>query len=123
VRAFVSQRLIPTIVGQRAMAMEIMIGTPMICDLIMKGDILKLKEIMEKSTNIGMQTFDQALYDIFKAGRISLDEALRNADSQNNLRLTISLSEGKSPTAESSGLSLEHTIDPQGAGLMQKGLR
>jgi len=123
-RAFISQRLIPTIDGKRAMAMEIMVGTPMICDLIMKGDIHKLKEIMEKSTNIGMQTFDQALFDIFKAGRISLDEALRNADSQNNLRLKISLSEGKSPTTESSGLTLEQTIDQQGRGaMMQKGVR
>jgi len=108
-RAFVSQRLIPTVDGKRCVAVEILIGTPLICDLIMKGDVHRIKEVMEKSTNIGMQTFDQALFDIFKAGRISLDEALRNADSQNNLRLKISLSEGKSPTAESSGLSLEQS--------------
>ncbi|MFV2056076.1 MAG: PilT/PilU family type 4a pilus ATPase [Thiohalomonadales bacterium] len=121
-RAFVSQRLIPTIDGNRAMAMEILMGTPMVCDLIMKGDIHKIKEIMEKSTNIGMQTFDQALFDIFKAGKISLDEALRNADSQNNLRLKISLSEGKSPAAATSGLSLEETIEQQG-GMVMKGMR
>jgi len=108
-RAFVSQRLIPTVDGKRCVAVEVLIGTPMICDLIMKGDIHKIKEIMEKSTNIGMQTFDQALYELFKAGKISLEEALRNADSQNNLRLKISLSEGKSPAVES-GLSLEEDM-------------
>jgi len=120
-RAFVSQRLIPTVDGKRAVAVEVLIGTPLVCDLIMKGDIHKLKEIMEKSTNIGMQTFDQALYDLFKLGKISLEEALRNADSQNNLRLKISLSEGKS-TAVETNLSLEESLsnDPGGGMLGQR---
>jgi len=93
IRGIVSQRLIPTVDGKRAVAVEVLLGTPMICDLILKGEVHKIKEIMEKSENIGMQTFDAALYKLYKAGRISLEEALRNADSQNNLRLRISLEE------------------------------
>jgi twitching motility protein PilU len=109
-RAFISQRLIPTVDGKRSCAVEVMIGTPLICDLIMKGEIHKIKEVIEKSTNIGMQTFDQALYELFKAGKISLEEALRNADSQNNLRLKISLSEGKTASPAETGLTLEETL-------------
>ncbi len=105
VRAFVSQRLIPTVDGKRTVAVEVMLGTPLIQDLILKGEVHAIKEIMEKSTNLGMQTFDQALFDLYKAGKISLEEALRNADSQNNLRLKISLSEGK-PQVDS-GLTVE----------------
>jgi len=93
VRGLVSQRLIPTLDGKRAAAIEILLGSPMIADLILKGEISKIKEIMAKSENIGMQTFDAALYKLYKEGRISLEEALRNADSQNNLRLRISLEE------------------------------
>ncbi|NOZ52797.1 MAG: PilT/PilU family type 4a pilus ATPase [Gammaproteobacteria bacterium] len=106
-RGFISQRLIPTVNNKRVVAVEIMLGTPLICDYVLKGEIHKIKEVMEKSTNIGMQTFDTALYELFKAGRISLEEALRNADSQNNLRLKISLSEGK-VTNNDSNLSLTH---------------
>jgi len=95
VRAFISQRLIPTVDNRRTVAVEVMLGTPLIKDLILKGEIHTIKEIMEKSTNLGMQTFDQALFKLYKDGKISLEEALRNADSQNNLRLKISLSEGK----------------------------
>lgn len=94
VRAFISQRLIPTLDGKRVVAVEIMLGTPLIQDLILKGDIHGIRDIMEKSTNLGMQTFDQALFKLYKDGVISIEEALRNADSQNNLRLKISLSEG-----------------------------
>lgn len=93
IRGIVSQRLIPTVDGKRTVAIEVLLGTPMICDLILKGEVHKIKEIMEKSENIGMQTFDSALYKLYKAGRITLEEALRNADSQNNLRLRISLEE------------------------------
>jgi len=93
VRGIVSQRLIPTIDAKRTVAVEVLLGTPMICDLILKGEVYRIKEIMEKSENIGMQTFDAALYRLYKAGKISLEEALRNADSQNNLRLRISLEE------------------------------
>jgi len=94
VRAFISQRLIPTLEGKRAVAVEVMLGTPLIQDLILKGDIHGIRDIMEKSTNLGMQTFDQAIFKLYKDGVISIEEALRNADSQNNLRLKISLSEG-----------------------------
>ena len=93
IRGIVSQRLIPTVDGKRTVAVEVLLGTPMICDLILKGEVHKIKEIMEKSENIGMRTFDAALYELYKAGRITLEEALRNADSQNNLRLRISLEE------------------------------
>ena len=100
IRGIVSQRLIPTVDGKRTVAIEVLLGTPMICDLILKGEVHKIKEIMEKSENIGMQTFDSALYQLYKAGRITVEEALRNADSQNNLRLRISLEErGVDPAA------------------------
>ena len=99
IRGIVSQRLIPTVDGKRAVAIEVLLGTPMICDLILKGEVHKIKEIMEKSENIGMRTFDGALYQLYKSGRISLEEALRNADSQNNLRLRISLEERGVDTA------------------------
>ncbi|MBI2779660.1 MAG: PilT/PilU family type 4a pilus ATPase [Gammaproteobacteria bacterium] len=109
VRAIISQRLIPTIDGKRTVAIEILLGTPLVCDLILKGEMHKIKEVMSKSENVGMRTFDAALYHLYKEGRISLEEALRNADSQNNLRLRISLEEkntGKQD--EESALSLEN---------------
>ena len=118
VRAFISQRLIPTLDGKRTVAVEVMIGTPLIQDLIMKGDILAIKEIMEKSTNLGMQTFDQALFALYKEGQISLEEALRNADSQNNLRLKISLSEGKTEVDPS--LKIEDTSGSDPGLMAQK---
>lgn len=110
-RAFVSQRLIPTVEGKRCAAIEILLGTPLVQDLIRRGDVHEIKEVMAKSENIGMQTFDSALYRLHMDGRISLEDALRNADSPNNLRLRINLSNevpGEPPAiANSSGLSLE----------------
>jgi len=94
-QGFVSQRLIPTPDGKRAAAFEILLGTPRVCDLIKQGEVMELKEVMEKSEQQGMKTFDSALYDLFKSGKISYEEALKNADSKNNLRLRIQLSEGK----------------------------
>lgn len=91
-KAFISQRLIPTVDGKRAAAIEILLGTPTIRELILRGDIDGIKEIMKKSENIGMQTFDTALFRLYEEGRISLDEALKNADSANDLRLRIKLS-------------------------------
>jgi twitching motility protein PilU len=91
-KAFVSQRLIPTVDGKRVAAIEILLGTPMIRDLIMKGDVHAIKEIMEKSEEQGMQTFDSHLYKLYLAGQISLAETLRNADSPSNLKLKINLS-------------------------------
>ena len=93
-KAFVSQRLIPTIDGKRVAAIEILLGTPMIRDLSMKGEVHAIKEIMEKSEEQGMQTFDSHLYKLYVAGKISLAEALRNADSPSNLKLKINLSGG-----------------------------
>ncbi len=92
-RGILSQRLVKRVDGGRAAAIEILLDSPRVKDLIHKGEIAELKEAMEKSTNVGMQTFDQALYDLYRAGKISLDEALKNADSANNLRLRVKLSE------------------------------
>jgi len=105
-QGFISQRLIPTVDGKRCAAVEVLLGTPIVRDTIKRGGVSELKEIMEKSINLGMQTFDHALLELFKQGRISEEEAIRNADSANNLRLKISLSEGASPEDDSSGLSL-----------------
>ncbi len=94
-KAVISQRLIPLKTGKgRVPAVEVMINSPLIADLIMEGDIPGIKEIMMKSTEAGMQTFDQSLFALYEADHISYDEALRNADSINDLRLRIKL-EGK----------------------------
>lgn len=92
-QAFVSQRLVRTVDGKRTAAIEILLGTPLVRDMIRRGDIHGLKEVMEKSENLGMQTFDTALYKLFQAGRIDLDNALHNSDSPNNLRLKINLND------------------------------
>jgi len=112
-RALVSQRLIPTVDGKRAAAIEILLATPLVCDLIRKGDILAIKEAMEKSEMHGMQTFDSALLALYKAGRISLDEAIRNADSANNLRLRISVNEKENLKKSGKGWSLESLESPE----------
>jgi twitching motility protein PilU len=92
-RGIVSQRLIQSTDGMRAAAIEILLDSPRVKDLISKGNIAELKDAMEKSNNLGMQTFDQALFDLYKSGRITLDEAIKNADSANNLRLRVKLEE------------------------------
>jgi len=92
-RGIISQRLIPTVDGKRAAAIEILLGTPRAADLIAKGAVSDLKELMEKSGEQGMQTFDMALFKLYKQGKVSLEEALKNADSKNNLRLKITLDE------------------------------
>jgi twitching motility protein PilU len=91
-KAFVSQRLIPRETGVgRIAAMEIMLNSPLIADLIFKGEVGQIKEIMAKSTRLGMQTFDQSLFSLYEDGIISYEEAMRNADSKNELRLRIKL--------------------------------
>ncbi len=91
-KGIIAQQLIPTEDGNsRRAALEILIGTPFIADLIQKGEIHKIKEVMAKSREQGMQTFDQALYDLYEAGEITYEEALRHADSANQLRLMIKL--------------------------------
>ena len=120
-QGIISQRLIPTIDNKRVAAVEVLLGNKTIQDLIMKGDTGGIKEIMAKSENLGMQTFDAALFKLHKAGKISLDEALKNADSENNLRLRIKLNQGDdSSNDSSSGLSLEKTAAEQEAELRAK---
>jgi twitching motility protein PilU len=94
-RAFVSQRLIPTKDGKRCAAVEILLGTKTISEIILRGDFHDIKPVMEKSENLGMQTFDGALFKLYQEERITLEEALKNADSPNNLRLRIKLSGGQ----------------------------
>jgi twitching motility protein PilU len=89
IQAFVSQRLIPTVDGKRCAAIEILLGTPMVAELILRGEIDGIKEVMAKSENMGMKTFDSALFELYQRGLITEEEALRNADSVNNVRLRI----------------------------------
>jgi twitching motility protein PilU len=91
-KAMISQRLIPKQDGRgRFAVVEVMLNTPLISDLIFKGEVAEIKEIMKKSRNLGMQTFDQALFDAYEANLITFEDALRNADSLNDLRLQIKL--------------------------------
>ncbi len=96
-QAFISQRLIPTVDGKRCAAIEILLGSPRVCDLIKKGAIDEIKEVMLKSETAGMMTFDTALLNLYNEGKISYEEALKNADSKNNLALKIKLSGKKQP--------------------------
>jgi twitching motility protein PilU len=106
-KAFVSQRLIPKKEGKgRAAAMEIMLNSPLISDLIFKGDVHEIKEIISKSREQGMQTFDQALFDLHEAEIITYEDALRNADSVNDIRLKIKL-EGKAAHGKDLGAGLD----------------
>ena len=91
-KALISQRLVP-LEGRkgRVAAVEVMINSPLVSDLIFKGDVAEIKEIMKKSRELGMQTFDQHLFDLYEAGQIGYEDALRNADSVNDLRLNIKL--------------------------------
>jgi len=99
-RGLISQRLIPRVGGiGRIAAMEILLNTPLIADLIFKGDVGQIKDIMAKSTRLGMQTFDQALFALYEEGTISYEEAMRNADSKNELRLRIKLESKRDSTA------------------------
>jgi len=94
IRAIVSQRLVPTVDGKRCAAIEIMLGSHTIKQMIIKGQLADLKETMQKSENIGMKTFDSALYDLVLEKRITIEEATKNADSANNLRLRLKLTGG-----------------------------
>ena len=107
-RALISQRLIPLKgVKGRAAAIEIMLNSPLISDLIFKGDVHEIKEIMKKSKELGMQTFDQALFELYETERITYEDALRNADSVNDLRLMIKL-HGKDAKNRDQGAGIEH---------------
>ena len=97
VRAFISQRLLPKNDGKgRVAAVEVMLNSPLISDLIFKGDVHEIKEVMKRSRELGMQTFDQSLFDLYDAGLVSYEDALRNADSINDLRLQIKLTSKES---------------------------
>jgi twitching motility protein PilU len=110
-QAFVSQRLIPTVDGKRCAAIEILLNSGRVADLIKQGEVLEIKEVMQKSEAMGMRTFDTALYHLYNEGKISLEETLKNADAENNLRLRIELGKKGDGSAGSSadafdGLSL-----------------
>lgn len=99
-KGFISQRLIPRKSGKgRSAAVEILLNSPLISELILKGEVHGIKEIMAKSRDLGMQTFDQALFDLYENDMISLDDAIKNADSANDLRLQIRLNSKKNATA------------------------
>ena len=109
-KAIISQRLLPCTEGGRVAAIEIMINSPLIQDLIFKGDVHGIKAIMKKSRELGMQTFDMALFALYEAGKISYEDALRNADSMNELRLAIKLeghdAQGRDMFAEADAFSI-----------------
>jgi len=99
ITALISQRLIPRENGMgRVAAMEIMLASPLISDLIFRGEVAMIKDVMAKSNRLGMQTFDQALYQLYEDGAISYEEAIRNADSQNEIRLKIKLESKREAT-------------------------
>jgi len=113
-KAIVAQQLIPTPDGKgRRAVIEVLINTPLCADMIRKAEVHKLKELMTKSRDIGMQTFDQALYDLYAAGEITYEDALAYADSANDLRLMIKLgadSSGDKLSASLDGLSINDEI-------------
>jgi twitching motility protein PilU len=91
-KALVSQRLLPRQEGRgRVAAVEILLNTPLISDMIFKGEVGEIKELMKRSRELGMQTFDQSLFDLYESDSVTLEDALRNADSVNDLRLQIKL--------------------------------
>lgn len=107
-KSVIAQRLIPLKEGKgRAAAIEVLLNSPLISDLIFKGDVHEIKEIMKKSRELGMQTFDTALFELYEAGKISYEDALRNADSMNELRLQIKL-EGKEAKDKDLNSGIEH---------------
>ena len=117
IRAMVSQRLIPRESTEgRIAAMEIMIGTPLISDLIFRGEVAKIKEVMSRSNRLGMKTFDQALFDLFEARQISYEEALRNADSKNELRLRIKLESKRDDRLQADSSSTLRIVDESNEG-------
>jgi twitching motility protein PilU len=115
-RAMIAQQLIPTVDGQgRRAAVEILINTPLVSDIIRKGEVHTLKELMERSTELGMQTFDQALYQMYVDGAISYEHALSHADSQNNLRLMIKMgTQTSGALGRSVGLAIDNESDNAG---------
>lgn len=125
-KAIISQRLLKKAGTEkgRVAAIEILLNSPLIADLILKGEVSEIKSIMKKSRELGMQTFDQALFDLYEADMISYEDALRNADSMNELRLKIKL-EGKAAKGKDSlegldHLSMEEEEDEKSGGIMRR---
>jgi twitching motility protein PilU len=115
IRAFISQRLVPREGGTgRIAAMEIMLNSPLIQDLIFKGEVAKIKDVMARSTRLGMKTFDQSLYELYETGFISYEDALRNADSKNELRLRIKLESKRENKAIDDGGALKIVEEEDG---------
>ncbi len=104
-KGFISQRLVPKPDGKgRVAAVEVLLNSPLIAELILNGDIHGVKEIMARSRDLGMQTFDQSLFDLYEEGLISYDDALKNADSVNDLRLNIQLNSKRGNAGQASGI-------------------
>ena len=117
IRSMVSQRLIPREKSEgRIAAMEILIGTPLIADLIFRGEVAKIKEVMSRSNRLGMKTFDQALFELYEAGQISYEEGLRNADSKNELRLRIKLESKREDRLQAEASSTLRIVDESNDG-------
>jgi twitching motility protein PilU len=117
IRSMISQRLVPREKSEgRIAAMEIMIGTPLVADLIFRGEVTKIKEVMARSNRLGMKTFDQALFDLYEAGTISYEEGLRNADSKNELRLRIKLESKREDRLQAEASSTLRIVDESNDG-------
>ncbi|MGH7483592.1 MAG: PilT/PilU family type 4a pilus ATPase [Longimicrobiales bacterium] len=117
IRSMVSQRLIPREKAEgRIAAMEILIGTPLVSDLIFRGEVTKIKEVMARSNRLGMKTFDQALFDLYESGMISYEEGLRNADSKNELRLRIKLESKREDRLQAEASSTLRIVDESNDG-------
>ena len=100
-KALVSQRLLPREQGRgRIAAVEILLNTPLVADMIFKGEVGEIKELMKRSRELGMQTFDQALFDLYETDMVSYEDALRNADSVNDLRLQIKLNSTRARSSD-----------------------
>ncbi len=113
-KGIVAQQLIPTPDGKaRRVAMEVLLGTPLVQDYIRQGEIHKLKDVMKESTNLGMKTFDQSLVELYHAGEISYEDALRHADSANEVRLKIKLAQGGDANTLSQGMEGVELVDSE----------
>jgi len=123
-RAFISQRLLPTPSGKgRRAAVEVLLNTPLMSDMIMRGEVHEIKGLMKKSQDQGMQTFDQALFELLQANAITIEEAMKNADSVNDLRLRIKLEGGGSSAVDdmlTDSMSLEDKEEEPGMGKGQR---
>ncbi len=118
IRAFISQRLVPREGGTgRIASMEIMLNSPLIQDLIFKGEVAKIKDVMARSTRLGMKTFDQSLFELYETGFISYEDALRNADSKNELRLRIKLESKRENKAIDDGGALKIVEEEDGRAI------